>query len=84
MELQWSSALGQSTHPVLFESEGGRVLVPLGSYPQWLKAAAIRSIVVNVSNGTPGSSWELADVQLLHYLPDDAVPSRSPDARGNR
>jgi hypothetical protein len=84
MELKWSSALGQSSQPVLFESEGGRVLVPLGSYPQWLKAAAIRSIMVSLSNAAPGTSWDLADVQLLHYLPADAVPSRSPDARGNR
>jgi hypothetical protein len=84
MELKWSSALGQSSQPVLFESEGGRVVVPLGSYPQWLKAAAIRSIMVSLSNAAPGTSWDLADVQLLHYLPADAVPSRSPDARGNR
>jgi hypothetical protein len=35
---------------------------------------------VSLSNAAPGTSWDVADVQLLHYRPADAVPSRSPDA----
>jgi hypothetical protein len=71
LELRWVSDLGEVTQPVLFFVEDGRVVVPVGSYPQWLLARRIQSIRIGIANPV---GFRIPEFQLLHYRPSDSVP----------
>jgi hypothetical protein len=73
-ELKWASESGLSK-PIAFTVEGDRVLLPMGSYPQWLTAQSITALRLELTCEDCFRSFQLNDLTLLHYKPAETVPN---------
>ena len=69
IELRWTSDLGDVTQPVTLSVDRDRVLIPVGSYPEWLTAHHIDSVRVGIWKPEGWKSFRISGFKLLHYRP---------------
>jgi Bacterial Ig domain len=74
LQVRWKSNMALSK-PIALTVEGDRVLLPMGSYPQWLTAQTITALRLELDCEGCARSFQVSDLTLLHYKPAEIVPN---------
>jgi hypothetical protein len=74
-EVRWKPDGAGSSKPIAFTVDGDRVLLPMGSSPQWLTAKTIAALRLDMTCPECLRSFRVTDLTLLHYKPSKTVPN---------
>lgn len=73
--IRWKAEPGIGSKPIAFTADADRVVLPLGSSPQWLMAKTITALRLDVNCPDCPGPFRVSDLMLLHYKPSETVPN---------